>query len=266
VGELPRCDWLVKKIKAVIFHNSEKILDWEKKASPHPNPLPGGEGIKMELIPFIGAMEIEKFLEKPVRQRGTDKPLVILKHGVADDRKYVTSKSQDKGEKIHLWQQHCRKELDVDFYNRLYKNLAKYKPVFKFMAAPGELQEALKGNPNFVFLKWNEMPVAEFLASGHIYLDRCSDEWRHSLPRTVCEAMSAGLPAIVEDRDGWADRIDNGDTGFLCVHYNDFQDKIDLLARKEDFRYQMGCAAREYAEKNLDPKRWVELVSRLLGD
>lgn len=259
VGELPRCKWLQEsgKLKAVIFHNSEKINDWKKKE------INGFENVK--LIPFIGAIDIEKFLAMPVAKREKDQPLVIVKHGVADNRKYVCKDTIDKGEKIHLWQKHCIRRLDIDFYNWLVNGkLKKYNPRFEFMQAPEELRNHFKDHPQFKFYRWNEIPVPEFLARGHIYLDRCSDEWRHNYPRTCAEALSAGLPVIAEHRDGWKDRIIHGDTGFLSIHDNDFEDKLELLARKENYRYAMGMTARQYAKEMLDPKRWVELVKELI--
>lgn len=255
IGELGKCEWLCKKLKAVIFHNSEKIAEWRKKATQDDIPL----------IPFIGAIDIEKFTRNPIRWRNSDEKLIIVKHGVADVRKYVTSESIGKGDRIHLWQRYFEKELDIQFYQFLTEGLSDHGVEFWFMQAPRELEQFFKGRPNFRFFRWNELPVERFLESGHIYVDRCSDEWRHSYPRTCAEAMAAGLPVIAEDRDGWADRIDNGDTGFLCVHSQEYLLKIKLLAENEPYRYAMATAAREYAQKNLDPRRWVDLLRGIIG-
>ena len=267
VGDVPKTEWLVKKLTAVVFHNSEKIQDWNKKYKPvekiHEFSL---QNNRPKLIPFIGAIDIEKFLALPIAKREKDQPLVIVKHGVADNRKYVCKDTIDKGEKIHLWQSHCIRRLDVDFYSWLVNGkLKKYNPRFEFMQAPEELRNHFKDHPQFKFYRWNEISVTDFLARGHIYLDRCSDEWRHNFPRTCAEALSAGLPVIAEQRDGWKDRIIHGDTGFLSIHDNDFEDKLELLARKEDYRLAMGNAAREYAKEKLDPRRWVGLVKELIN-
>jgi hypothetical protein len=75
------------------------------------------------LIPFIGAIDIEKFLEYPVAKRGKDEPLVIVKHGVADVRKYVTTDSINKGDIRYEWQREIIDEVDTVFYQRLLDGL-----------------------------------------------------------------------------------------------------------------------------------------------
>jgi len=250
------CDWLIKsnKFKAVIVQNQEKKEEWEKQVIGFPYT---------KVISLFGAIDIDAYYEVCTQNREDDKsPLVVLKHCVDDNRKYVTKQSQGKGEKIHIWQKHIEKELDTKFYERLLKDVKNIQ--FEFMEAPKELKDAFKTEKRMVFHKWNAMPVPEFLSRGHVYLYRTSNDWRDQYPRVVAEALAAGLPVLTEPRDGTKDRVHHGDTGFHCVDYDGFLYALRLLQRKEKFRRAMGLNAKEWAKKNLDPKIWVKVVEDIL--
>ena len=99
---------------------------------------------------------------------------------------------------------------------------------------------------------------------GHIYLYRSSNKWRDQYPRVVAEALAAGLPVLSEPRDGTKDRIVHGVTGFYCCHYDEFLLNVRTLRRKTDLCYEMGNTAKQWAKKNLDPERWVEVIEGAL--
>lgn len=248
-------NWIDKsgKLKAVIFQNEEKKEDWEKQ-------VVGFEHTKK--IVLFGAIDINKFYEVCTTEHGKNDKLVILKHCVADARKYVTEESVGKGDKLHIWQKHLDKELDIKFYSRLLKDTK--DTIFMFMEAHGELREHFKKEPRMKFYKWDEIPVTEFLSKGHIYLYRTSNLWRDNYPRVVAEALAAGLPVLSEPRDGTKDRIQHGDTGFHCVDYDGFLYAVKLLQRKEKYRSAMGLKAKEWARERLNPRRWVDVISEVL--
>lgn len=252
-GDLPRCKWLAKsnKLKAVIFQNPEKREDWIKNAI-------GFENTK--LLVYVGAIELDKFLKVCPLQRKKDEPLVILKHGVADNRKYVTLESKDSGKKKHIWQKYFHKELDTKFYSRLLKELKDIK--FEFMEAPKELVEYFKNEPRMVFHKWDSIPIEQFLSRGHLYLDHLSNSWSHSYPRVYGEALAAGLPILCEPRDGGMARIgvNYGDLGLVCCDYDQYLEGIRKFQRKEDWRYAVASYAKDWAKENLDPRNWVKLI------
>ena len=252
IGGFKKNTWLpeTKKLKAVVFQNREKKDEWV-------NQTMGFEDAKN--IVLYGAIDIDKFYEVCPQQR-KEGPLVVLKHCKADYRKYVTSMSKDKGEKRHIWQKHFGKETDIKFYERLLKD-TKGKVRFEFMKAHSELSEAFKGNPAMVFHKWDAMSVEEFLARGHVYLYRTSNLWRDQYPRGIGEALAAGLPVLCEPRDGPADRVIHGDTGFHCVDYDMYLDGIKKFLRKEKLRHAMGMYAKDWAKVNLDPRKWVDIVN-----
>lgn len=252
---LPSCDWLAKsgKLKAVIFQNAEKRAEWEKDEIGYTN---------LKKIVLFGAINLNKFLEVCTKERQKDEKMVILKHCVADNRKYVTSESVGRGDKIHIWQKHLEKEEDTKFYTRLLKDVKDIS--FHFMAAPKELVEFFKNESRMVFYKWDEISVTEFLSKGHVYLYRTSNMWRDQYPRTVAEALAAGLPVLTEPRDGTKDRVIHGDTGFYFTHYDECLVHLKTLYRKEKFRQHLGRNAKDWAKENLDPRKWATTIEEVL--
>lgn len=253
-GALPKATWMADKLKAVVFQNREKMGEWDRDAVGFENT---------ERICLYGAISLDMYLDVPMRKRESGEPLVVLKHGMPDFRKYVTEESANNGQKIHIWQKNIHKEKDTRFYKRLLDD-TKFDIKFRFMEAHPELVKHYQGDDRFDFLKFDEIPVTEFLASGHVYLHRVSNLWRDNYPRTVAEAMASGLPVLSEPRDGTLDRIQPGDTGLHLIDYDGFLYALKMLHRKEDFRYAMGVYAKQWAKDNLDPQRWVEEINRVL--
>ena len=251
---LPRCAWLSEsgKLSAVIFQNEEKCNEFERDRI-------GFEDT--EQIVLFGAIDLNKYLEVHTKKRKDKEPMVVLKHCTADWRKYVTEKSAKTGDKIHLWQKYFYKEPDTQFYSRLLKDTKNIR--FEFMEAHEELVRFFKNEPRMVFHRWNSMPVDKFLSRGHVYLYRSSNAWRDMFPRTIAEALAAGLPILSEPRDGSKDRIEHGITGFYCTHYDEYLLNLKTLYRKENMRYAMADTSKQWARKNLDPRRWVEIIEEI---
>jgi len=254
-GTLPKWTYpvLQGKMKAVIFQNTEKRDEFVKSSI-------GYEGV--ELITLFGAIDLNRFLPVLPATRKDRQPLVVLKHGLPDYRKYVTKESAGGGDKKHLWQHHFAKELDIDFYTRLLRDIKDIR--FEFMEAHNELVNHFQNEPRMKFWKFDEIPVEEFLSRGHVYLHRMSNKWRDQYPRVVAEALAAGLPVLTEPRDGTYDRIRHGETGFHCVHYDEYLLALRTIIRKENTRLAMGMYAKDWARQNLDPEEWVRTLNRLL--
>lgn len=254
-GSLPKANWLsrTKKLKAVIFQNEEKKSEFEHSAIGFDDT---------RLISMFGAIDIDKFLEVHSPKREKNQQLVVLKHCVADNRKYVTKESFNSGEKIHIWQKHLFKDVDTKFYSRLLKDTKNIR--FEFMEAPRELVDFFKDNERMVFHKWNAMSVSDFLKRGHVYLYRTSNAWRDQYPRVIAEALAVGLPVLTEPRDGTKDRVIHGDTGFYCVDYDGFLYALKMMQRKEDYRVHLCRNAKDWARINLNPNKWVNTLEEIL--
>lgn len=252
-GAIPRCEWLsnTKKLKAVVFQNEEKRKEFNRDVI--------GFGDTNRVVLF-GAINLDELLE--VCPEPKNKELVVLKHCVADYRKYTTKESVNNGEKIHIWQKHLAKELDTRFYERLLKDTENIR--FEFMEAHKELIEHFKDNSRMKFYKWNEISVKDFLKRGHIYLYRTSNMWRDNYPRVVAEALAVGIPVISEPRDGTKDRIIHGDTGYYATHYDEFLLHLKTLQRKENFRQHLSRNAKDWARENLNPNKWVDCLEEIL--
>lgn len=252
---LPNCRWLAEsgKVKAIIFQNTEKKEEWDRDEI-------GYNGLRKFIM--FGAIDLDRFLEVCPPQRSKKHPLIILKHCVPDYRKYVTSESVGKGEKIHLWQKHFDKEKDTKFYRRLLKSHKNIR--FEFMEAHKELKDYFKDESRMKFHKFDSIPVTDFLSKGHVYLYRTSNLWRDNYPRTVAEALAAGLPVLTEPRDGTWERVKHGDTGFHCVHFDEYSLAIKTFLRKEKMRYAMAQKCKDWARNNLDPRKWVDVIEDIL--
>jgi ADP-heptose:LPS heptosyltransferase len=250
------CEWLARsgKVKGLIFQNREKAQEFDRDAIGYD---------KAKRYVLFGAIDLDKYLPVCTPQRKKDDQFVVLKHCVPDYRKYVTSRSENKGDRIHLWQKHLDKDNDIKFYTRLLNDFKDVR--FEFMEAHEELVSHFKGEPRMVFHKWDAMPVPEFLSRGHAYLYRTSNLWRDQYPRVVAEALAAGLPILSEPRDGTKDRIEFGDTGFYCIDYDGYKYALKLLMRKENYRYEMCRNAKDWARTNLNPEKWVEVISEILS-
>ena len=255
-GDLPKWHWLSKssKLKAVIFHCEEKRQEFDRDAFGF---------FDTARVVLFGAIELERYLQVQPLPREDEEPLRVMKHCVADERKYVTSETQPGGDKKHVWQNHFWKDTDMDLYTKLLKKF-KDKIVYEFMAAPDEIKKYFKDDERMRFYNWNELPVDEFLARGHVYFYRTSNQWRDNYPRVVAEALAAGLPVLSEPRDGTKDRIQHGDTGFYCCHYDEVELHLGTFLRKEGLRQAMGLEAKRWAENNLNPKAWVSVIDELL--
>ncbi len=97
-------------------------------------------------------------------------------------------------------------------------------------------------------------PVLDILRKGTVFWYMLPDGYLDNGPRVVVEAMAAGLPVVVDNRGGAADRVTD-ETGWLCntqdEHIEVFRDLSGVeLARK-------GNAARERAITEFDPERWI---------
>lgn len=90
---------------------------------------------------------------------------------------------------------------------------------------------------------------------------------RENWPRTILEAMAAGVAVIAEDDYALPQLIENGVTGFLCKSSDEMSYRASQLAFDEPLRKKIVRAAyerflMEHANRDLSFKPWRTLLSR----
>lgn len=90
--------------------------------------------------------------------------------------------------------------------------------------------------------------------------------WREGLPRSVIEAMAAGLPVIASDIPACRELVEPNVTGLLTPTRDPaaLADAIGELAGAPDRRAAMGAQARERALERHDERRIIERQIELL--
>jgi len=130
---------------------------------------------------------------------------------------------------------------------------------FWFMAAPPFLRTRVASDLRIHGLAWDQVPVPEFLSQGSAYWYRLPPSLRDQGPRVLVEAMAAGLPCIVDNRDGAKDRV-TSDAGWLCETTDDYvAAMMEIEAHPEVLRIK-GRHARERARREFNPGRWIDAV------
>lgn len=128
--------------------------------------------------------------------------------------------------------------------------------IFYFM--PGPPWPADNGQVVYCPPQPDPAGVANFLQHGQCYWYLLPDGYTDQGPRTIVEAMAAGLPVIAESRDGPADRV-TSDTGWLIRDHQEAIWIINHLTREQI--EQKGRAARQRAIEQFDPNRWVTAIA-----
>lgn len=96
--------------------------------------------------------------------------------------------------------------------------------------------------------------VAERLADGQIFV--LASNWE-GFPRSILEAMRAGLPVIASDVGGVRESVRNGETGFVVPRANVdvLRDRLRVLIASPLQRRRMGEAGRALYEKHFSFER-----------
>jgi len=141
--------------------------------------------------------------------------------------------------------------------NEMIQQIRQYHPdaKFSFMPAPSNLDTKPEGI--FAYHK-NEIPIEDFLLKGNIFWYPLPDEYTDQGPRVLIEAMSLGLPAIADNRDGAKERILPDNTGWLCQNHSDYAEKLKDV--NVTTLQHMGRNAKERARRIWNPHFWVEQI------
>lgn len=88
-------------------------------------------------------------------------------------------------------------------------------------------------------------------------------------PRSGLEAMSSGVPVVVQNEWGWREMIRHGETGYLCNTDEEIAYYTAKLAYEEDLRLAMARRARRVVEEELaNPdvlwQAWKEVFTKVV--
>ena len=107
--------------------------------------------------------------------------------------------------------------------------------------------------------------VAKILAQAHIFT--LISNWE-GFPRTIIEAMRAGLPVVASNVGGVTEALKDGVTGY-CVPRGDvtsLRDRLSKLVSDAKLRRKMGCAGRQCYEVEFTFQRMFEQTFRVYED
>lgn len=107
-----------------------------------------------------------------------------------------------------------------------------------------ELESAL---PDAVFAgHLSGAALSRYYASADVFVFPSTTE---TLGNVVLEALASGLPAVVVDRGGPRDLVDDGRTGYIARPNDpaDLADRVERLVRDAELRARLGAAARASA-------------------
>ncbi|MBD3178521.1 MAG: glycosyltransferase [Candidatus Latescibacteria bacterium] len=84
--------------------------------------------------------------------------------------------------------------------------------------------------------------------------------YREGFPRTICEAMSCGVPVIATDIRGCREAVDHSETGLLFNpgSRSELSKALEDLLTHRGIRIRMGENGRKKAERELSEKRVLE--------
>jgi glycosyltransferase involved in cell wall biosynthesis len=85
--------------------------------------------------------------------------------------------------------------------------------------------------------------VARILSEAHVFV--LASKWE-GLPRSILEAMRAGLPVVASDVGGVGEAVVEGDTGFLVPRgsVDAVRSRLERLCEVPELRARLGAAGR----------------------
>ena len=140
----------------------------------------------------------------------------------------------------------------------------KYHPaqlwVYETMVAPvlkegvilgvnDQIRNKIGQEPNWIkALPAGGLPVQDVYRGAHCIIQMT--ETYENLPRIGFEAMASGCLLIVDDRGGWRELVQHGQTGFLCQDQREFVYYASRAAFEREERRLMVANARQWLESN----------------
>jgi glycosyltransferase involved in cell wall biosynthesis len=90
------------------------------------------------------------------------------------------------------------------------------------------------------------IPQQEFYKRVNVLIQPCGVNHTENLPRIAFEAMSSGVPMIVDNRGGWTELVKHKETGYLCNDEKEFVYYSSRMAFEHDEYLSMVKKGREF--------------------
>lgn len=136
------------------------------------------------------------------------------------------------------------------FYEALKVRGARYR----VMAWNEELAEKYRWHsfgPAWDLLKAEEETAVNFLQSLDLFVYPLGHQFTESWGRSTVEAMLTGAIPLVPGGHHFGHLIQDGDSGFICEDFRDYQIHARRLACDHDFRMKMSKQCHEHARYQL---------------
>ena len=106
-----------------------------------------------------------------------------------------------------------------------------------------------------------------FLLNCHVLMCCNREDTKENWPRVGLEAMSAGVPLVVDDSGGWPEQI--GDAGLLCNSPAEYVDALVRLGTDEAWRQELIARGEKRILEIADPEalsaKWMQVFSMVSG-
>lgn len=210
------------------------------------------------------------FLEPRLTPYGYDPSDGHLIRGAFDTRDWTFNPLQHKrGDQFVLGKlARCDSDKWYDGYFRVFKTIL-YRDKKLFMMGYSELAHRKLGTmpKNAEWLKPCAMSSRDFYGKLHCIWainGGAAENW----PRIGLEAMAAGAVLVCENRFGWTEMINHGETGFLADDDDGMAFYASLLAHDEVLRMRIVRQARERLESVIARpddiwSKWLNVFRRL---
>ncbi len=209
-------------------------------------------GVKSEKITVISnSVDMEKF------SKVKSKPILRNKYKIKDDCCCFGIIARLSKEKRHL-----------DFINAAKNAHSKNDNTKFFIVGDGpekeRIKEAAVGSEDFIIVTGMRRDIPDILNSLDCFVLSSEVE---SLPLSIREAMSMGLPVISTDVGGVREAVLEGITGFVVPRHNPslMAEAMIKIANDKELRISLGNRGQKLCQTNFELSKWSQKTEDLFA-
>jgi len=107
----------------------------------------------------------------------------------------------------------------------------------------------------------------EFYKRVNVIIQPCDVGHTENLPRIAFEAMSSGVPLIVDNKGGWPELVKHGETGWLCNNEREFSYYSSRMAYEREEYLKMMNNGRKWLQEHWSmdaaKKNWTKFFKHI---